>query len=409
VLVKFLFIFSLNLLLILPIQAIELDQLIELAQTRSEDILLKLTQEKISELELKKVRAQILPNISFKHDYTKQDDGGNPFIQTNQRTTNIQVLQPLYGGLREIRALKMANLGLTIAKLSKKLTDLEVAKIVADSYFDLLHNQKQLRLNQELLNLSRERVDFMQKRVKIGRSRQSELLSARSQVLTVESQIEALELEGKNLWQRIYTLLSVEPFALNEINLNMTLKNRQDYLSILTQHPWQQVLNFQMEQAREKISFDKGAHQPTVDLRGNYYFQRDGVFNQADWDFSINLNIPIYEGGATVNAVKQSMTELKILELEKNKKMRELEEEFAFYFDQVQKSKTQLKKMDEIVNLSQKNYQLQRQEYNLGLVNNLEVLQSLNQYIQSKKEYATLYYHTLKAYKKLMILTGVES
>jgi outer membrane protein TolC len=67
-----------------------------------------------------------------------------------------------------------------------------------------------------------------------------------------------------------------------------------------------------------------------------------------------------------------------------------------------------LKFMKETLDLSYENYQIQRKDNNLGLVNTLEVLQALTTYIEAKKTYDTMKLEVDRNYLLLQVKTGMR-
>ena len=69
--------------------------------------------------------------------------------------------------------------------------------------------------------------------------------------------------------------------------------------------------------------------------------------------------------------------------------------------------RSQLQWLEKALAKSEEAYKLNKKDYQFGLVTNLDVLQSLNSYIQTKRSYDSLYASAHMSYYNLEAATGV--
>ena len=76
-------------------------------------------------------------------------------------------------------------------------------------------------------------------------------------------------------------------------------------------------------------------------------------------------------------------------------------------YQNIQKIQVQLKSLKDALKKSEEAYRLNKKDYSFGLVTNLDVLQSLNVFIETKRSYDSLVSIAHLNLKNLEALTGV--
>lgn len=358
-----------------------------------------------------RAKAAILPTISGVGNVTQIDKpsaaGSSPFLLTRQHSAAIRLVQPLLRG-GTLSAYDLAKDNLLLTKYQKDATEINLYQLVINAYYNLNIAQVDKKNVEELLKYSRERVKEIADRTKIGRSRRGELVEAEAQLLTAESQYQQtlLSLQQSERNFEFYTRLTPKEIASpNEIpKLEGTLS---EYLLKIRQRPDILANRQQTLIAERQISIAKGAHYPSVDLSGNYYLDRTGVLATSDWDVGVAVVIPLYQGGGVSAAVKEAAQGKRIAELNSSEAQRAAERDVTINYQNIVQLNEQLKVLKKALSKSEEAYQLNRKDYQYGLVTNLDVLQSLNIFIETKRSYNSLISIAHLNFKNLEAATGV--
>lgn len=337
------------------------------------------------------VTGGVLPTVTLNAKYGR-DEYRSDYSTKNSSSDKdlyLNLNQPLYRGLREFNAIKVQRL---LTESKKYLNDNVTRTLksqVAAQFFNILSLQKEMEFNNQLLKASQDRVKEVSERVRIGKSKKSDLFSSKSQLMVVQNQIEDNKTKLQLAFIELSDLLATE---VKEQKLNYREENIDKSLSLgssnqLNNHPI--ILNYNLlkEIAGLNLKSAKAAHQPTLDLKGNYYFGDDGFNNTKNWDASINLSFPLYEGGKTNAAIRDSALSVTEVEFNSSLAKRNLENEVKSLvreLSQLQIKDNILKETKEALKVS---YNEIKKEYSLGLLTNLEVISSLNQYIDAEKNY----------------------
>src|SRR5690606_37854453 len=142
----------------------------------------------------------------------------------------------------------------------------------------------------------------------------------------------------------------------------------------------------------------KADHWPSVDLRGNYYLDRNGSSRDVDWAVTVNVTMPIFESGKTEASVRQAAFERARQDAQNRLLRRSLEASVKTSYASVALGLERQRALKEVVELGRKNYQIQLKDYGLGLASSLEVLQVLNQYTQALSSLNRMRVDNLKNY-----------
>jgi outer membrane protein TolC len=129
---------------------------------------------------------------------------------------------------------------------------------------------------------------------------------------------------------------------------------------------------------REYVRSARGIYSPTLDVGGNYYLKRVGISEPVDWDVLFTVDAPLFTGGKTRSLVDAAKSEERSAALQVSQARREAEGEIRERHRNLLSLLSQVEKLKRSAALAEKNYIAQRNDYRLGLVNNLDVLAALN-------------------------------
>jgi outer membrane protein TolC len=155
------------------------------------------------------------------------------------------------------------------------------------------------------------------------------------------------------------------------------------------------------------VNVSKGGHYPNLDLVGNYYVDRTGILASSEWDAGIVLSVPFYQGGTVQAQVREAVASKRISELTAHETIRSAERQVSLIYQNHLRLIEQLKSIKEARMKSEEAYKLNLKDYQFGLVTNLDVLQSMNSFIQNKRSYDSLFVAGHMSYQNLEAASGV--
>ncbi|MDD5456186.1 MAG: TolC family protein [Candidatus Margulisbacteria bacterium] len=363
-----------------------LEDCFPLALSRSEVLADEQEQVIQAEERYKQAVAALFPNVGGVISHTKQDPSGT--IYTDQVNIKLTATQPLFRGFRLVGAIKQNESLLKAQKQAKEAAALLIYADVSRSFYLLLYLQRDKQLLEEQLSLYDKRLQELTERYKIGRSRQTEILSfevSRSQLKTQIAQSQAQIQIAENLLS-FFTGLA-EPIMLKEEeNTASTLKSVNDYKKRIKLRPDMQAAEYKIAAAKTGVEVAAGAMWwPAVDLNGNYYLQHAVPNQSVLWDAQILFTFPSFINNPAEFSTNTALSVQRQYEIAFSLLERKTEEDIDDLYNTLESEKAQIQHLENAYDFSAKNVKSVIQDYRLGLSNNLDVLQALNAFIDTRR------------------------
>lgn len=360
----------------------------------------------------KVARSAFLPTISFEATDTRIDrpslgNVNSAFLLTHQYSVGMRLRQPLIrGGV--LSGFQLRDEEFLLAQFQKDFSHISLYQLLINSFYSLYQAQVDLENLEKLQKLSSDRLKEIQSLARVGRSRQGEVVQAETQLLTAKAQYEK-GLQTLKEAQENFAFYTGEKEAklVKGGNLPKSLQDFSFYSDKLNSRPDILALNQQLRVAGKQVEVIKGGHLPTVDLVGNYYFDRTGILQTAKWDVGVQVSMPIFQGGSVVSQVKEATEAKRVAELSASEQLRQSKTNLAIFYQNYGQIRAQLETLKSALKKAEEAYQLNQKDYRYGQVTNLEVLQSLNLFIDTKRSYDSLDILAHMTYKNLEASAGV--
>lgn len=249
-------------------------------------------------------------------------------------------------------------------------------------------------------------------RARIGRTREGEVLAAESQVAVLAAQLQA----ALSLHERARDVFSLTTGLSRNVDLVQPperkgqllppLEPLQNYLAELNKRPDVIALQESYLAADENVTVARAGHFPSLDLTANYYFARAGIQSSVDFDFGLTLVVPLFQGGVVNAATGSAIGARKERELLLAQGRRLAENQVRDAYERVKAGLEQMESLELAADLAEKNYRRQTGDYRLGLVTNLDVLQALNTFQETKRNLDQIKFDSLAAWDALQAALG---
>ncbi len=258
---------------------------------------------------------------------------------------------------------------------------------VAQAFYDVLQFEGDMFIQSDLIDALKARVDDLRDRVKLGRSRPSEMLQAQTDLanakVTYEQQRGSLNAAKETLAFYIgipsayITIKETQQFP-NAAQLEgyvVHSLNRPDVLSQLES----------LRQAERNLSVAQGQLWPTVSANGSYLASQDPVSQQVDATMTIEISMPIFDGGLIIGQIHQNKELVRQSRLNVEQLQRTSDEDTRTAYANFNASVAQVIVLREAALLAAKNIQAQVDDYRKGVVSNLDVLTALQDYQSARQ------------------------
>jgi len=316
---------------------------------------------------------------------------------------------------------------LAAEEASYEQSRLDVVLDVTTGYLNLLSAKSSEQILRENLKLIRSNLEHAEVRVAAGVGNRAEVLRWQSEIATARSNlIEAVA--GRNAAEidvnRILHRPLEESFATVEVGLrDRSLSQVEDAVLGRIDNPWglrvfraflsEQALRESPEllqldaalaaQQRLEASASRAFYSPTVALNGavSRNLARGGAGaeladtnppDDTDWNLSLSLSLPLFEGGARLAERRQASAQVRQLELEREAAAERIEQRVRTAVHFVGSSLASVSLSREAAEAARENLDLMADGYASGVVSILDLLDAQNAFLAAEQSAASAVY-----------------
>ncbi len=380
-----------------------------LALKRSEEIALRA--ELIAEAEARFLQSLsgVLPKLSFSFTDKRQDgSGASAFTRRSLPERKFTFSQPLFSGFKEFAAMKGSKLERRQREHEKARAEQLLLVDVSDAFHLFLEQRENIRILNSIRQTLLDRNQELEAREKIGRSRLSELTAVQAQLYRVEAEWEAAQARERiasHLLQFLTGLDAIGDLADPDPTLP-SLEGRETYLARAATRADVKAAEQALEISHQELRVARSKFFPTVGAEGNYYVERSGAAKDVKWDASLEMNVPIFQGGSALGATREAESGVRQAELQLRRVRRVAGREILDAYADYEGALAQVRALTKALEASEENYQLQVEEYRRSLVSNLEVLSVLQNLQDARGELVQARSEALRRYWKLKVAAG---
>ena len=253
---------------------------------------------------------------------------------------------------------------------------------VAQAFYNVLQYEGDMTIQSDLIDALRARVDDLRDRVNLGRSRPAELLQAQTDLanakVTYESQRGSLNSAKETV--AFYTGVPSAYLVLKDTGEFPSVRELEVYLQHSPSRP--DVLSEveTMKQAERQLDSSIGQLLPTVSASGDYLASQDPVSNNIDATMTLQISMPIFDGGLIAGQIHQNHELVRQDRLDVENLQRTADQDTRTAYSNFDAAVAQIIVLREAATLAAKDFEAQVDDYRRGVVSNLDVLTALQDY-----------------------------
>lgn len=396
---------------------------------RSESLKIREEQILTSEKIYQETLATIFPTLDAGFEYRRRDNanfgrvqsgriisvddpstpigGSGGILGKTQAGGLVSLNQPLFRGFREYLLLNAAEIETKARKLDF-LRNKEILYLnVADIYYQINAAENELDVLREAKKTLQERTKELNNFISLGKSRESEVVAAAADIANLESniiQINGLKRASLELLSFL-TGLPSDKLNLQNVQSRPKLNPLDDYLDKSEVRSDVLAAKNRLEAQNHLTEAVSRENWPVLDLLGTGYSLQDPDRNQA-WEMVVRFSVPIFDGGRNNSRIAQQESQKRILSLGLQQQKRAVERDIKVAFANTTSALEELTSLKMLKETAEKNYGLQKTDYENGVVTNLEVLQAIQQSQDIKRRIVRAKQTFLTRYAELLINSG---
>jgi outer membrane protein TolC len=395
-------------------RAITLEQALELAKERANQIRLSELDIKKAEEEIKRARASILPQVSVSYNYTHfGQDLALGFTPHNRQSAVLQLNQTIFNK-QVFELIKLANIQRELQSLIKEDVQRTLESQVKDLFYGLLYRKAIVKLQEENVNYWEENYRVVSAKFSAGVVPKVELLRARSQLEQAKAQLEQAKVDYLKALEDFKALLKLEGDVEPEGTLELREFNpkEEELLQALKEkNSTLRVAKKSVELAQGTVELKRAQNFPTVNGFANYqlFTGRRSFFGSTEqlkgYSFGVSINYLIFDGFSRKAEISEAELDLlkqreNLLQLEYDLKAR-----LRSTLLSIKSIQTQIKAVQSSLESAKESLRLSTERYRLGVGSQLEVLEARANYNNLLANYYLLLYQYNSSLASLERLT----
>jgi outer membrane protein len=309
-------------------------ELVQSAIATHEDVGRADSQLRRARADLRLTSSALLPRVELNGQWTRFADElaieflpGEEFVIRPLEDWNwsADLRQTLFYGLRDWRARDVALLRRDIARLDRMTVANDLTLDVTAAFYITTANQQRVEVERIALDAIRAQLKVAERRFEVGEVAVADVARWRAEVAAAKQRLVVAEGDAELALRRLARLAGapelgglISPGAIpvppgsDDVLVEEALEQRLEMVT----------LTHQLEAAGLMIKIRRGGRFPELEAHAQY-FQQKSIFPSEDWlSLSLNLKVPIYDGGLTAAQVaraKEDLREVELLELEVTK------------------------------------------------------------------------------------------
>ena len=391
-------------------EALTLQQCYQLCLRQSERLGITLEEVRSAQGRYQQALATLMPKVQVRIGHQWQDRAApffNPMMGEESTSVVVTMRQPLFNGFREFHAAAAGR-----AEVEARRFD--TAQMRRNLYLDvitvgrqILYYAKDLKLLGEMEKALDERVKDLQRRVELGQSRigeqlqsQSELANLRvtkqkvSGVLQASKELMAFLIGRRTGTWSVYDDWRWPRLEALEAYLRTT-ETRPDLLALIESE----------RAARALLRAKQAEVYPSISVESNVYAYEDPKAPR-DWNVFLSATLPLFDFVEIGGKVKEQRGAVNRSRLSLERLRRTADQEVRTAFVNFNALVAQLVELREAERLALENLKVQEEDYRLGRVTNLDVLDALRRKLDLQRQKISVETEALVEYEKLHLAAG---
>ncbi|MBB3770396.1 outer membrane protein [Angulomicrobium tetraedrale] len=292
----------------------------------------------------------------------------------------VTISQTIYDGLKTANSVRSAESQVRGQRELLRNTEQLVLLDAATAYMNVLQNSALLELQKQNLQALREELRAARDRFSVGEITRTDVAQAEASVATAQSEL-ALAESNLNTSQAVFfQVIGLRPNKLSPGRPIDGLLPKTLPLAVETgigKHPAIKSAQFAVDAGLSNVKVAEAALSPTLTLNGQAssdYNSQSYVQRTTSAAATLNLNVPIYQGGAEYANIRQTKETLGQLRIEVDVNREQVRANIVQYWGALQASKAAIESAQASVAANEIALRGVREEWRVGQRTTLDVL-----------------------------------
>ena len=316
------------------------------------------------------------------------------------------VTQPIFTGFSLINQYKIADLGLDVAELNRRLTRLEVIFLAKQAYFEVLKTEKLREVAADSVKVLESQVEVARNFYEVGMTplndllqTQVELANSRQELIVAQNNLDVAQSQFNIVLQQPVN----EPVRLMDIQRYSPLAHQVDYyLAEAEKHRLEiTVADLQIEIAEKELAVSRKDFFPTISLEGTYFrrstqwdltreedaiLDPDGysIIGTATWDF--------WQWGRTSYGEREKRSRLSQAKISREQALFQIRLEVERSYLQARESERNIATIETAIEQAEENMRITEERYKEQAATSTDILIAQNLLFRTRTNFFNALY-----------------
>jgi outer membrane protein len=348
--------------------------------------------------------SELLPHVNF----VSTEFRGRPKGSTSNGSEQKFVFkQNLFSGFKEIAAVSGSHLERDQRTNEKLRAEQLLFADVSDAFYLLIEIREDLKALGTIRGALKDRVKELLTRERLGRSRRSEVVNTEAQLYAVVARYESIKSLQKIAEQLVEFLIGKPVGDLTDTQvLPVFLKPESEYIQKANKRPDVLAVQKAWEISKKAVVVAKSGFFPTVTLENSYYMHRSIAPTDEEWAATLKIDMPVFQGTETWGGVKVANSQSRQAELTLSRTRRIAAQDIRDSYTRFESGLLESQAFKRALSAAEMNYIFQKKDYKFSLVNNIAVLDAIQTWQDSKRNYVHAFYEAKRRYNQLLVASG---
>ncbi len=377
----------------------------------------KLTAES-AEVDVWTSKGNLFPSLSFStsqsfsyrpYQESSATVSGSEIIEVNNKTSytgsyGLNASWTVYQGGITRKTIKQNELAAQISQYDAEETANSIEESIVQNYLQILYAQESVKVNENTLETSTAQRDRGKELYDAGKISKVEYAQLEAQVSSDRYQLVSSQSSLQNYKLQLKQLLEIEgdeemdlyvPEVDDDMVLSLIPAKQEIFEAALDTRPEIQSSLLDIESSDLAVKIAKAAYIPTIAMSAgmttNHTSGNDYNFGEqlkTSWNNTIGLsiNVPIFNNRQTKGSVNRAKIQYKASELSYQQEYKDLYQTVESLWLDANNYQAQYISAKDNTASSATSYELVCEQFDLGMVNTVDLLQEKNNYLNAQQE-----------------------
>lgn len=318
---------------------------------------------------------------------TRVDPGsvttGTPTLsiaKTYPTGVGITISQTIYNGLKTANSVRSAESQVRGQRELLRNTEQLVLLDAATAYMNVLQNAALVELQKQNLEALKEELRAARDRFSVGEITRTDVAQAEASVANAQSELALAESNLNTANAVFYQVIGLRPTKLSPgrpIDRLLPKSEKAAVESGITSHPAVKSAEFAVDAGVSNVKVAEAALSPTLTLNGAASSDYNSTLNierQTSASATLNLTVPIYQGGGEYASIRQAKETLGQLRIEVDVNREQVRANAVQYWGSLEAAKAAIESAQASVAANEIALRGVREEWRVGQRTTLDVL-----------------------------------